>query len=144
MTTASHTEGFSCQPKIGDHAEFRKSMTVAEQALFTGISGNMHPLYVNEVHAAGTEAGGRICFELAVTALVTTALAEVGGPWRRIAEIDVRFPTPVRIGETISGRAEVTEAGPDRIRCKVTCVSDRGSVAAEGTADLVEIAKRPR
>ena len=66
-------------PKIGDTAEFRKTMTVAEQAFFTGISGNMHPLYVNEVHAAATEAGGRLAFELAVAALATTALAEIGG-----------------------------------------------------------------
>jgi 3-hydroxybutyryl-CoA dehydratase len=142
MTTSSHIE--VCQPKVGDHAEFRKTMTVAEQALFTGISGNMHPLYVNEVHAAGTAAGGRICFELAVTALVTTALAEIGGPFRRLSRLDVQFPSPVRIGETIAAQAQVTEAGPDCIRCSVTCVSDSGLVAAEGTADLVEIAQRPR
>ena len=142
MTIASHDKTF--QPKIGDHAEFRKTMTVAEQALFTGISGNMHPLYVNEVHAAGTEAGGRICFELAMTALATTALAEIGGPLRRLSRLDVRFPSPVRINETIAGRAEVTEVGPDSIRCNVKCISDSGLVAAEGTAELAEIARRPR
>jgi len=140
MSTASHEK--ACQPKIGDHAEFRKTMTVAEQALYTGISGNMHPLYVNEVHAAATEAGGRICFELAVTALVTTALAELGGPLRRLSRLEVRFPSPVRINETIAGRAEVTDVEAHSIRCNVRCVSDSGLVAAEGTAELVEMARR--
>lgn len=142
MRTTSHEKAW--QPKIGDHAEFRKTMTVAEQALYTGISGNMHPLYVNEVHAADTEAGGRICFELAVTALVTTALAELGGPLCRLSRLDVQFPSPVRINETIAGRAEVTDVGAHSIRCNVRCVSDSGLVAAEGTAELVEMARRSR
>ena len=129
-------------PKIGDTAEFRKTMTVAEQALFTGISGNMHPLYVNEVHAATTEAGGRLAFELAVAALATTALAEIGGPTARLAAIDLRFPAPTRVGDTVAARAEVIEVSEARIRCAVTCERDGGPVVAEGTADLVRVESR--
>jgi 3-hydroxybutyryl-CoA dehydratase len=132
----------SSLPQIGDTAEFRKTMTVAEQALFTGISGNMHPLYVNEVHAAATEAGGRLAFELAVAALATTALAEVGGPSVRLAAIDLRFPAPTRIGDTVAARAGVIEVSEARIRCKVTCERDGGPVVAEGTADLVRVESR--
>ncbi|MDP6786959.1 MAG: MaoC/PaaZ C-terminal domain-containing protein [Rhodospirillales bacterium] len=129
-------------PEIGETAEFRKTMTVAEQALFTGISGNMHPLYVNEVHAAATEAGGRLAFELAVAALATTALAEVGGPNVRLAAIDLSFPAPTRIGDTVAARVEVIEAGEARLRCAVRCERDGGPVVAEGTADLVRVESR--
>lgn len=31
-------------PKVGDSLTFRKTMTVAEQAMFTGISGNLGAL----------------------------------------------------------------------------------------------------
>ena len=132
----------SPEPKVGDTAEFRKTMTVAEQALFTGISGNMHPLYVNEVHAAAAEAGGRLVFELAVAALATTALAEVGGPNRRLAALDLRFPVAVRLGDTVAARVEVTEAGGQAILCRVTCERDEGPVVAEGTAELVLVGRR--
>ena len=47
------------EPRVGDSAQVRKTITVADQGLYSGICGNLHPLYVNEIHAASTEAGGR-------------------------------------------------------------------------------------
>ena len=38
-------------PKAGDSVTIRKTMTVADQAMFTGISGNLGPLYVDRNHA---------------------------------------------------------------------------------------------
>ena len=38
--------------RIGDGMSFRKTLTVAEQAMYTGISGNMAPLYVDRRAAA--------------------------------------------------------------------------------------------
>lgn len=37
---------------VGATFSFRKTMTVAEQAMFTGISGNLGPLYVDAYAAA--------------------------------------------------------------------------------------------
>ena len=130
-------------PVVGDRAEFRKTMTVAEQAMFTGISGNMHPLYVNEVHAAATEAGGRLAFELAVAGLATTALAEVGGPRFRLAAIDLRFPAATRVGDTVAARVEVAEASAERALCTIVCECDGGPRVAEGTAELTVVRARP-
>ena len=129
------------RPRAGGRAEFRKTMTVAEQAMFTGISGNMHPLYVNEVHAASTSARSRVAFELAVASLATTALAELSGAFFRLDGIELSFPAMVRIGDTVAAAAEVEAADVDggRVRCRVTCTVDDGPVVAEGHADLVEI-----
>ena len=129
-------------PKAGDTAEFRKTLTVAEQAMFTGISGNMHPLYVNEVHAATTEVGGRLAFELIIAALATTALGELGGPWRRLGALDLRFPAAARIGDTVAARAQVTGVDGGTVRCRVTCATDGGTLVAEGNADLAAIGRR--
>ena len=127
------------RPRAGDRAEFRKTMTVAEQAMFTGISGNMHPLYVNEVHASTTGAGGRLAFELAVASLATTALAELVGAFFRLDGIALSFPAMVRIGDTVAATAEVESAEGGRVRCRITCTVDDGPVVAEGHADLVEL-----
>jgi 3-hydroxybutyryl-CoA dehydratase len=131
-------------PAVRAVAEFRKTMTVAEQALYTGISGNMHPLYVDEVHAAATEAGGRLCFELAVAALATTALAELAGPWCRVGRIELAFPTPARLGDTVAARAEVIEVdATGGGRCRVRCVRDEdGAAVAEGMAVLEPLGRK--
>ena len=136
-------ETLSRGPKVGDRAEFRKTMTVAEQAMFTGISGNMHPLYVNEIHAAATEAGGRLVFELAVAGLATTALAEVGGPGFRLVAIDLRFPAVTRVGDTVAARVEVAEASESRALCTIACECDSGQLVAEGTAELAAVPAKP-
>ena len=127
------------RPQPGQRAEFRKTMTVAEQAMFTGISGNMHPLYVNEVHASSTGARSRLAFELAVASLATTALAELSGAFFRLGGIELSFPAMARIGDTVAAAAEVESTDGARVRCRITCTVDEGPVVAEGHADLVEI-----
>ena len=83
-------------------ATFRKTMTTAEQALYTGISGNLHPLYVNAVHAEAVSGGDMIVFELAIASLATTAFADVSNfprphasaiPWRRRSRAAARTVT---------------------------------------------------
>lgn len=124
---------------VGQTAEFRKTMTVAEQAMFTGISGNLHPLYVNELHAQDATAGTRLAFELAVAALATTALAELGGDDYRLGGVELRFPGMARIGDTVAARAEVVEVGDGTARCRVTCRVDDGPLVVDGHADLVAV-----
>ena len=128
------------EPRVGDSAQVRKTITVADQGLYSGICGNLHPLYVNEVHAASTEAGGRLAFELVVAALATGPLAELGGAHRRISALDLRFPAMTRVGDTVAARAEVTEVAGGVATCRVKCVRDEGdTVVAEGTAVLSEV-----
>lgn len=128
------------EPRVGDSAQVRKTITVADQGLYSGICGNLHPLYVNEIHAASTEAGGRLAFELVVAALATGPLAELGGAHRRISALELRFPAMTRVGDTVAARAEVTALAGGDARCRVECVRDEGdTVVAEGTAVLSEV-----
>ncbi|MSO53893.1 MAG: acyl dehydratase [Rhodospirillales bacterium] len=127
-------------PKVGETAQVRKTMTVADQGLYSGISGNIHPLYVNEVHAQQTSVGTRLMFELAVASLLTNSLTEVGGAFCRVSAMNLTFPNPTRIGDTVAARVEVTAVVGDRVTCKVSCKRDEGGlVVCEGTAELVEV-----
>ena len=127
--------------KVGDSAEFRKTMTEAEQAFYTGIGGNMHPLYVNRVHATSSEVGERLIFELAIASLAHTALAALGGPWMRLGRIALEFPTPARIGDTVAARAQVVEKTATRLNCRVECTRQDGEVVSRGSADLHPVAR---
>ena len=49
-------------PAPGARIAFRKTMTVAEQAMFTGISGNLDPARVDATRAAALGASGRLLY----------------------------------------------------------------------------------
>src|ERR1700722_9249219 len=93
--------------KAGAAFSFRKTMTVAEQAMFTGISGNLGGLYVDAVRARAAGASNMVAFELAVGALATTCLSKLGGPARRIGSIVLNFAAPVIVGDSIEAKAVI-------------------------------------
>jgi 3-hydroxybutyryl-CoA dehydratase len=126
-------------PAAGAHIAFRKTMTVAEQAMFTGISGNLGPLHVDVVRARAAGAGGMVAFELAVAALATTCLSRLGGDGRRIGRIDLRFVAPVIVGCTVEASAEVVRSDDACVACRVICALDDGTIVIEGEADLVAL-----
>jgi len=126
--------------RVGERAQVRKTITVADQSLFTGISGNLHPLYVNELHAQEATGGGRLAFELGLAALASNALAELAGPYRRIGAVALTFPVPARVGDTVAAQVEVIEAGSGTVRCRVVVRRDEpAGIVAEGTAELADV-----
>lgn len=126
--------------RAGERAQVRKTITVADQSLFTGISGNLHPLYVNELHARDATGGGRLAFELGLAALASNALSELAGPYRRVGAVALTFPVPARIGDTVAAQAEVIEVDSTTVRCRIIIRRDEPSgIVAEGTAELVDV-----
>ncbi|KLN53941.1 MaoC family dehydratase [Variovorax paradoxus] len=128
----------SLQP--GDKMSFRKTLTVAEQAMYTGISGNLAPLYVDQ--RAAREAGfdATLAFELNGVALATTALNRLAGPAWRLGALQIDFLAPVLVGQTIESSVEVTAADAAGATCRVRCALAGGAAVAEGTARLVPVA----
>ncbi|SRR6266702_3811761 len=126
----------------GQRVSFRKTMTVAEQAMFTGISGNLGSLYVDAVKARAAGASGMIAFELVVAGLATTCLARLGGPARRIRALDLKFPAPVPVGGTVEAVAEVLAIDGQSVRCRITCTLDQAGTVVEGEATLGPAAEK--
>ena len=131
--------------KVGDAMSFRKTLTVAEQAMFTGISGNMAPLYVDKRAAEGAGFDNMLAFELNAVALATTALNRVAGTAWRLGGLQIDFALPVLVGETVESRVEVIEATGTQASFDVRCTTADGEVTVRGTATLVPVhAARPR
>ena len=127
--------------RIGARASFSKTITPADLAFYGGISGDFNPLHVNEEYARTTMVGGRLVYELAVAALLSTVLGRVSGPGFRWQRHALEFPRPVRIGDTVVATAEVVATEPDRgvIRCRTECRNQRDEIVVEGSADLVSV-----
>lgn len=129
--------------KIGSAFSFRKTMTVAEQAMFTGISGNLGGLYVDATRARKAGASNMVAFELAVGGLATTCLSQLGGPTRRIGSISLNFAAPVIVGDSVEVRAEIVSVDGDDAVCRIACtLSSTGATVVEGAATLVPFERR--
>jgi acyl dehydratase len=100
-----------------------RTVTEADLVAFAGISGDFNPLHTDAVFAAQTMYGERIAHGALVLSLATGLRQRAGlfdGTLMGLVEIrNWRFRAPVRIGDTIRVRTEVTELGP-------TTKSDRG------------------
>jgi 3-hydroxybutyryl-CoA dehydratase len=128
--------------KTGAVFSFRKTMTVAEQAMFTGISGNLGGLYVDAVRARKVGASNMVAFELGVSSLATTCLSQLGGPARRIGSIALSFAAPVIVGDSVEAKAEIVSVAGEEAVCRITCtLSSSGATVVDGTATLVPFAK---
>jgi 3-hydroxybutyryl-CoA dehydratase len=116
---------------IGTRIAFRKTVTSAEQALFTGISGNLGALYVDANRAKAEGAPGMIAFELVLGALATTCLS------RRIGRLDLRFLAPVPVGGSVEAAAEVTASENGALTLRIAGTLDGFGPVMEGEAELL-------
>jgi acyl dehydratase len=125
-------------PKVGDSLSFRKTMTVAEQAMFTGISGNLGSLYVDRSAATAGGLADMAVFELAAASLLSTCLSRMAGPGYRISRFTSTFHGAVAIGSTFEATATLVEIKPEELVFSLGLMAD-GAPFAEGEATLALI-----
>jgi acyl dehydratase len=93
-----------------------RTVTEADLVAFAGVSGDFNPLHTDAAFAAGTIYGERIAHGALVLAFATGLRQRAGlfdGTLMGLLEIrSWRFVAPVRIGDTIRVRNEVTELRP--------------------------------
>jgi len=121
--------------KVGDTIAFRKTMTVAEQAMFTGISGNLGGLYVDRSRARSAGLADMAVFEMAAASLLSTCLARLAGPGFRIGAMQLGFDRVVPVGTSFEARATVSAAAEGGYVCALTMNAD-GAAYATGEARL--------
>src|SRR5215475_9757332 len=125
------------QVAVGETAEFSKTITETDLALFAALSGDFDPIHVDEAYARTTPFGRRIAHGILALALASTVSAMISRRARergsRATPVSlgydrIRFLKPVFVGDTL------TELDPasGRTRSKVEVVKDDGEVAVAG------------
>jgi acyl dehydratase len=124
-------------PAVGEAAELSRTVTTADIARFTEISGDRNPLHYDE-RAARASRFGEIVVQGGVTSAILNAVVaeELPGPGTVFLNVSWDFRAPVRPGDTITGRVEVLGARPDKpvTELRTTVVRDDGTLVLEGTA----------
>ncbi|HAR99408.1 MAG TPA: enoyl-CoA hydratase [Syntrophus sp. (in: bacteria)] len=123
--------------KVGDAAEFSKTVTETDIYLYAGITGDLNPAHINEAYAKNTFFKTRIAHGMFTAGFISNLLGmQLPGPGTIYLKQSLSFLAPVRFGDTVTARAEVIEvlAEKNRIRLKTTCANQDGAVVLDGEA----------
>jgi 3-hydroxybutyryl-CoA dehydratase len=123
--------------KVGDAAEFAKTVSESDIYLYTGVTGDFNPAHINEEYAKKTFFKSRIAHGMLTAGFISAVIgAKLPGPGTIYMKQELIFLAPVRIGDTITARAEVIEIISDknRVRLKTTCMNQDGTIVLDGEA----------
>lgn len=123
--------------KVGDFAEFSKTVSETDVYLYAGISGDFNPAHVNAQQAEKGMFKERIAHGMLTAGFISTILGtQLPGPGTIYMKQNLTFLAPVMFGDTITARAEVVETIPEknRVRLKTTCVNQKGKTVLDGEA----------
>ena len=121
--------------KIGDYAEFAKTIAEADIYLFAGLTGDLNPAHVNEEYARETFFKTRIAHGILQAGFISAAIGmQLPGPGTIYIRQELNFLAPVRIGDTVTARVEVAEinAEKNRVVLKTTCRNQNQETVLEG------------
>jgi acyl dehydratase len=130
--------------RVGEQAEFSKTIGERDIALYAEISGDFDPVHMDEAHARATIFGRRIAHGGLVMGLLSTTAAVMSrrslerGAGKRPVSLGydrVRFLKPVFIGDTLTARYALTEVDDEKgeTRAAVEVVRQDGEVCLAGT-----------
>jgi 3-hydroxybutyryl-CoA dehydratase len=128
---------------VGQAATVSRTVTEADVVLFAGVTGDMNPAHVDQVWAERSRFGGRIAHGMLTAGYVSAVMGmRLPGPGTIYLQQTLRFARPVKIGDTVTARAEVLELIPEkrRARMKTTVENQRGELVLDGEA-LVMLAE---
>ena len=123
--------------KVGDVAQFSKTIAESDIYLYAGITGDFNPAHVNEEYARKTFFKTRIAHGMLLAGLISTIMGTIlPGPGTIYISQEINFLAPALIGDTISAHVEVAEVNleKNRIRVKTFCMKQDGTKVLDGEA----------
>lgn len=125
------------QLKIGDKAQFAKTISESDIYLYAGLTGDFNPAHINTIYAEKTPFKTRIAHGMLLGGFISAVMAnQLPGPGTIYISQGLNFLAPVRIGDTITAEVEILEilAEKKRARIKTTCFNQDGKVVVDGEA----------
>lgn len=125
---------------IGQSAAFSKTITESDVYTFAGVSGDLNPAHIDEEYAKGTRFGGRIAHGMLSASLISAVIGmQLPGPGTIYMSQDLKFLSPVRIGDTVTARVQVASIDEARRRAVLdtTCANQDGTLLISGQAKVL-------
>ena len=123
----------------GLSASFAKTVTDADIVLFSGVSGDINAMHLNEEFASTTVFGGRIAHGMLTASFISAVLGnKLPGPGTVYLSQTLKFKAPVRPGQTVTATVTVREVITEKRRVILdTVCTVGGKTVLEGEAMLL-------
>lgn len=128
-----------------------RTITETDNVLFTTLTGNTQSLHLDAEWAAGTEFGERLVnsmFTLSTLVGLSVAQLTQGTIVANLGFEQVRFPHPVRVGDTMtattrvrSTRLSASRPGQGVVVLEHTGLNQRGEVVAEAVRSVLMLCR---
>ena len=131
---------------VGQAAEQLRTVSPSDLADFADVSGDYNPLHMDEAYAEASPFRGRVAHGMLLGAWISALLGErLPGPGAIYVSQSLSFKRPVRIGDEVLTRAEVSEVDlkAGHVRLTTRC-SVKGKTVLEGEAILRAPRAEPR
>ena len=123
--------------RIGEQAEFSKTISESDIYLYAGITGDFNPAHVNESYAKKTFFHSRIAHGLLSAGLISAVIASrLPGPGTIYLKQELNFTAPVYIGDTIKALVEVLDVSipENKVTLKTICTNHKDETVITGKA----------
>jgi 3-hydroxybutyryl-CoA dehydratase len=123
----------------GATAEYIRTVSDADVALFALITGDQHPLHLSQEYAARTRFARRIVPAALISGVVEAALAAHVPGWRGLVEcLSLEYPTLAFVEDVITVAVTViaTDVTTARLCCAILATRADGAVVARGETYL--------
>ena len=124
---------------IGQKASVQKTFTAADVTAFAGISLDVNPIHMSDGYAKNTIFGKRIVHGILTSGLISAVLAnKLPGPGTIYLGQELKFTSPVYLGDDITAEVEVVELREDKkiVKLNTTCYNQDGKIVISGLATV--------
>lgn len=123
--------------RIGDRAEFWKTISESDIYLYAGITGDFNPAHIDQLYAEKTAFRSRIAHGLLSAGFISTVIGtKLPGPGTIYINQELNFIAPVYIGDTIKAFVEVLDVNvvENRVVLKTICKNQKEELVIDGKA----------
>lgn len=120
--------------KVGESITFSRTFTEGDVAIFTGVTGDFNPIYMDPITAQKCGFKDRVVPGLLTASMITHAGGTLLPEPYPAGKMSFRFLAPVYIGETICAKVTVKEKDPtkNKLSLHITCTNQEGTIVLEG------------
>ena len=124
---------------VGQSAEFTRRVLAADLDAFAAVTGDDNPVHLDQGYAAATAFGGRIAHGMLSAGYISAVIGtRMPGPGAIYVSQSLRFRRPVRIGDEVTARVEITAIDEARARLNIaTTCTVGGKVVVDGEAEVM-------
>ncbi|GAB3356454.1 MULTISPECIES: bifunctional enoyl-CoA hydratase/phosphate acetyltransferase [Giesbergeria] len=132
---------------VGQSARLLRTVTQADIEAFAAVSGDINPAHLNPEYADATMFHGVIAHGMLGAALISALFGtKFPGPGTIYLGQELKFTKPVRIGDTLTVTATVSEKDDEKKRIKMSCLvtNQKGETVLKGDANLMPPTQKVR